>query len=212
MSEYVACEGIIGAGKSTLSKVMAEDTGWHLLPEPVDENPVLPLFYADPKRWAFPMQINMLHWRHRQQMVAGHSHVPCIIDRSLPGDRVFAKLQTRYGNMHEMEWKIYEHCYESMVAVKPPFLLIYLEVDPEVALARIYQRARGVEVGIKLQYLEDLAEEYEELLRQIERGNHAWSRGIKILRVPWNDEKVDLRASAAYKDMIDEAKRYVGRP
>lgn len=208
---YVAIEGAIGAGKSTLSKVLAEDTGWLLLPEPVEENPILPLFYEDPNRWAFTMQINMLHWRYRQQQVAGHSHVPCIIDRSLPGDRVFAKLMTRYGNMHEMEWKVYESCYRSMSMVRPPFLLVYLEVDPEVALARIYQRARGVEVGIKLKYLQDLDAEYENLLNEIESGDHAWSRGIKVMRLPWNDDKVDLRASAAYQDLLQEAKRYVGK-
>jgi deoxyadenosine/deoxycytidine kinase len=209
---YISVEGLIGAGKSTLSKALAEDLGWMLLPEPVEENPVLPLFYEDPKRWGFAMQIQMLHWRWRQQQVAGHSHVTCIIDRSLPGDRVFAKLQTKYGNMHEMEWSIYESCYRSMSSTRPPFLMIYLEVDPEIALARIYERARNVEVGIKIDYLIDLDDEYEELIRAIESGNHQWSRGIKVLRVPWNDHAVDPRKALSYDHIVSEARRYVGKP
>lgn len=203
---YIAIEGLIGAGKSTLSKKLSEDLGWMLLPEPVDENPVLPLFYQDTKRWAFPMQIQMLHHRYRQQQVAAHSHVPCILDRSLPGDRAFAKLQTKYGNIHPMEWSIYESCYESMSAVRPPFLLIYLAVDPEVALGRVYQRARGVEVGIKLEYLRDLHAEYEALVHDIEFGDHHWSRGIQVMRLRWDDDIEDL--TEKYDAILSRIQRY----
>lgn len=208
---YLAIEGLIGAGKSTLSKRLADDLGWWLLPEPVDENPVLPLFYEDPKRWAFPMQINMLHHRYRQQQVAAHSHVQCLLDRSLPGDRVFAKLQTKYGNIHPMEWKIYESCYDSMSAIRPPFMLVYLGVDPEVALARVYQRARGVEVNLKLDYLQDLHREYEALIQDIESGRHHWSRGINVLRVPWDLDSEDPKAQHLYNHVVSEARRYVGQ-
>lgn len=194
---YVAIEGLIGSGKSTLSRWITEKLGWWLLPEPVEDNPILPLFYEDQKRWAFSMQIYMLHIRYRQQQVAGHSHIPCVLDRSLPGDRCFAKLQTKYGNMHEMEWRVYEDCYRSMSMVKPPFLMLYLDTSPEVAFNRIKNRARSVESGISLEYLVDLNTEYESLIKEIESGQHAWSRGISVLRVPWNDHHPDLNHSPA---------------
>jgi deoxyadenosine/deoxycytidine kinase len=98
MTMYVAVEGIIGAGKSTLASFLAKKMDWRMLAEPIDGNPLLAKFYEDPKRWAFTMQIRMLHERYRLQQVAAHDHQPCILDRSLPGDRVFAKLQVAYGN------------------------------------------------------------------------------------------------------------------
>lgn len=207
---YVVIEGLIGAGKSTLTNHLCKELGWRMLAEPVEENPFLSKFYEDPKRWAFAMQAYMLQHRYKQQIVAAHSEVTCVLDRSLPGDRVFAKLHHRYGNMHDLEWKLYEEWYATMTAVRPPFLMVFLEVDPETAFARIQQRGRGIEAGIPIDYLRDLDNEYEHLIAQIEGGRHAWSRGIEVMRVPWNDDKkTDLLATPQFGDLVQSIKEYV---
>ena len=209
---YLAAEGIIGAGKSTFCRSLARVNGWRLLEEPVEGNKLLPLFYEDPKRWAFTLQIAMLHNRYRMQQVAAHDPSVCILDRSLPGDRVFARLHTRLGNMDPREWDTYEDCYDAMCAVRPPMLMVFLEVDPEVAMRRVNRRARGMESGIQLQYLRDLADGYEELIRDSETGNHHWSRGIRVVRLSWNEEHADpegaaLRAAPELAERLREAGR-----
>ena len=205
---YVAIEGLIGAGKSTVSKYIADKCNWMLLEEPVEANPVLPLFYKDPKRYAFSMQIFMLHWRYRQQQVAGHSHIPCVLDRSLPGDRVFAKLLTKYGSMNSVEWDVYEQCYNSMSMVRPPFMIVYLEVDPKTAYERIRKRNRSIESGITLEYLQDLDREYKILMETIESGKHAWSRGISLITFPWEGDYTDLENSPV-NELVSKIQSYI---
>lgn len=209
---YIAIEGVIGAGKSTLARKICHDLDLRMMAEPVDDNPFLALFYDDPKRWAACMQFFLLQHRYRQQMVAAHSDITHVLDRSLPGDRVFAKLHMRYGNMHELEWKLYEQWYATMTAVRSPFLMVYLEVDPQTALARVKQRARGVEGSVGLSYLADLHDEYTNLIREIESGKREWARGITVLRVPWDaDVGHDLGASPQYQDLAEEITRYIRR-
>jgi deoxyadenosine/deoxycytidine kinase len=196
---YVAVEGIIGAGKSTLAQHLAKRMDWRMLAEPIDGNPLLGKFYEDSARWAFTMQIRMLHDRYRLQQVAAHDHQPCVLDRSLPGDRVFAKLQVDYGNMHPLEWETYERCYYAMSAIRPPMVMVYLRVNPDVAMQRMVTRARDVERHLPVEYLRDLARGYDDLIAQIESGKHAWGRGISVLTVNW-DKQITGRD---YVDTLD---------
>ncbi len=109
MSDYfkpiIWIEGNIGAGKTTLSHILEKELGYRGFYEPVDSNPYLQDFYEDPKRWAFPMQIEMLHRRYAMQQLAAYEctayseYHGAIIDRGLPGDRVFAKIHTDEGNI-----------------------------------------------------------------------------------------------------------------
>lgn len=199
---YVAVEGCIGSGKTSLAKAIAVMQGWRLLEEPVEGNDLLPAFYADPKRWAFTLQVALLHSRYRAQQVAAHDQQVCVLDRSLAGDFCFGRLHERSGNMHPLEWKTYQACYEAMNAVRPPFVMLFLSVDPVVALARVKKRARGMEVGVSLQYLTDLCEEYERLLTDIESGQHHWSRGIRVKRLDWNDDRDPVAAAKELAPML----------
>ena len=190
-------EGIIGSGKSTFSKIIAEKLHLRLISEPVD-NDYLTIFYENPKRWAFPMQIDLLHKRYSLQKLAAYEaslaavgespYQGVVLDRGLPGDRVFAKLHMLEGNISDVEWKTYQRAYETMTcSLIPPSLLIFLDVEPTTALTRVQSRDRSFErAGVPLEYLIKLQRGYMDLLAEIESGQHGWSRGMELMRIPWN--------------------------
>lgn len=186
-------EGIIGAGKSTLTEQIAKALNLRPLYEPVGTNTYLEDFYKDPKRWALSMQYHLLAERYNMQKLAFEEACRCIeyngaiLDRGLPGDRVFCKMHMLAGNIHPREWESYQRLYEIMtLSLHAPSLLIFLDVEPEVAHERVVKRARGAETGLTLKYLQDLRKGYLDLMCEIESGKHSWSRGMSILRLPWN--------------------------
>ena len=195
----VEVEGIIGSGKTTLARQLAQELHLRLFEEPVGSNPYLSPFYKDPKAYAYRMQIYLLHRRfvmHQaaawEAMRVGDYH-GAILDRSLRGDRVFAKLHQRAGNIEGLDWDAYEFCYAAMVhMIQPPTVLLWLEVEPEKALERIQRRARGVEVGITVDYLRQLRDGYHDLLAEVEAGRHAWCRGVHVRRVAWNTDNQSI--------------------
>jgi NADH dehydrogenase (ubiquinone) 1 alpha subcomplex subunit 10 len=211
-------EGIIGAGKTTLTKGLAEQLQLRPLLEPVETNPFLAKFYNDPKGYAFPMQMHLMGVRYNLQKLAlyeslaknpDHKYRGAVLDRGLPGDRVFCKLHIKYGNIPEDHWQIYENFYNLMsTSIQAPSVLVYLQVDPEVALSRVRKRDRDVESSLPLSYLKDLAAGYESLLAEIESGDHAWSNGIKVLRLPWNEDvTTEDESQAAIQKAIEAVKR-----
>jgi deoxyadenosine/deoxycytidine kinase len=195
-------EGIIGAGKTELTKILCKEMNYEGLYEPVDENPYLKMFYADMSKWAFPMQILLLHKRFALQKRAAYSAYVdgdfegYIVDRGLPGDRVFAKLLTQQGHIEKLDWETYELAYNIMhQSLVPPTLLLYLDVHPDEAYKRARKRARDEESPMPddrfRDYLGELEREYLLLLEEIYEQKHPWSRGMKILRIPWRNIDLD---------------------
>ncbi|MFX0125987.1 MAG: deoxynucleoside kinase [Candidatus Hodarchaeota archaeon] len=192
-------EGIIGSGKSTFSRMIADKLKLRLIAEPVD-NEYLTIFYENPKRWAFAMQIDLLHKRYSLQKLAAYEaslaavgeseYQGVVLDRGLPGDRVFARLHMLEGNISKVEWRTYLRAYESMTcSLIPPSLLLYLDVEPEIAMNRVQNRDRSYErAGVPIEYLKKLHRGYLDLLVEIESGQHAWSRGMEVMRIPWNTD------------------------
>jgi deoxyadenosine/deoxycytidine kinase len=186
-------EGIIGAGKSTLTQKLAEGLNFRPIFEPVNSNPYLERFYEDPKRWAFSMQMELLYRRYNMQQLAAREATHCdeykgaILDRGMPGDRVFCKLHMLEGNIDPLEWITYLNAYEVMAcSLTPPSLLLFLDVEPEVALERVRARNREAESSVDLEYLTKLRKGYLDLMCEIESGDHGWSRGMDVRRLPWN--------------------------
>lgn len=193
MGPVVWLEGIIGSGKTTLVKALCRRLPLRALLEPVETNPYLAPFYADPKRWAFAMQIELLHRRYAMQQLAAFEatseggYEGAVVDRGLPGDRVFARMHRVAGNISELEWSTYERAYNVMArTLTPPSLLLFIDVEPEIALARIRKRGREAESGLTIEYLQSLRAGYLDLLTEIESGAHAWSRGMETMRLGWN--------------------------
>lgn len=204
-------EGNIGAGKSTFVKELAKFLGYRPFFELADRNPYLKLFYEDFKRWAFPMQIHLMQRRYAQHQQAAYESLSnsdwngCIIDRGLPGDRVFAEAHFDDGNIHELEWETYQEFYELMTrTLTPPSVLIYLDATPKVC----YERARGetnsrnresetpMEDDDFYKYLVSLEKYYFRLLEEIRVGDHTWSNGIRVRKLDWNLNSLDSRRLA----------------
>ena len=184
-------EGVIGCGKSTFAREVGTRMGLRILEEPVGSNPYLARFYKDPKKWAFGMQIFLLHQRFALQQLAVYEttsiggYKGAILDRSLSGDRVFAKMHMRAGNIEELDWKTYEMASAIMRCnLQPPTLLVFLDVQPKTAYNRMVERARTEEIGVSLDYLIELRNGYQELLHEV---NEIWPR-IKVCRIPWDPD------------------------
>jgi hypothetical protein len=111
-------EAIIGAGKTTFCREVGSRLHLRVIEEPVKENPYLEDFYKDEKRWAFPMQMFLLERRKLMQQLAAieatgiGGYKGAILDRSLSGDRVFAKMHMHKGNIHPRDWNTYEESYD----------------------------------------------------------------------------------------------------
>jgi len=186
-------EAIIGAGKTTFCREVGKRLNLRIVEEPADSNPYLEDFYKDPKTYAFPMQVYLLGKRKLMQQLAGveatgiGGHKGAILDRSISGDRVFAKLHMKMGNIIPAFWQIYEDSYmDACTSLLPPTKLIFLDVQPETAYERMKARNRNAEVNVKIEYLRDLRAGYQELLHEAETGLMPWSHAVKVTRLIWD--------------------------
>ncbi len=159
MGVYVAIEGPIGVGKTTLARLLAERLGAEPLLEVVEENPFLPLFYQDRRRYAFKTQVFFLLSRYRQ--LAPLRERPLfggvVADYLFDKDAIFASL-----NLEGPEWDLYLDLYRELsLKLPPPDLTVYLKAPIPVLLERIRKRGRPFEEGMDPGYLETLSQAYE---------------------------------------------------
>lgn len=208
-------EGIIGAGKTTFSREVAKRLSLRMIEEPVDDNPYLALFYKDPKKYAFGMQVFLLHRRYLIQRLAADEatglggYGGAILDRSLSGDRVFAKLHMQEGNIERIDWETYEMAYDLMCrTLLPPTLMIFLDIQPETAFERMQRRNREAEVGVPLDYLKKLRDGYQELLSEAEHGLLPWAHAVRICRIPWDPDTLNASQWDAVAATVQAACRF----
>jgi deoxyadenosine/deoxycytidine kinase len=161
---YVVLAGNIGAGKSTLVRMMCERLGWEPYYEPVTENPYLEDFYRDMKRWAFHSQVFFLTYRAQAHRALMDVPRPVVQDRSFYEDaEVFARALHRQGAMSDRDWDTYRGLYRTLTSLlTPPDLVVYLRASVPTLQRRIAQRARGFEASISDAYLDSLNALYEE--------------------------------------------------
>jgi deoxyadenosine kinase len=179
--KFITVSGIIGVGKTTLCKNLAKSMEMKPEFEPVKENPYLPLFYGDMATYSFPMQIFLLSKRFRQHQGIVWNDKAVIQDRSIYEDPIFAKMLRDGGLMTPLDFENYSELFINMTNfLHRPDLIVYLDVDPEVAMERIKSRGRECEKDITLDYLKSLRDGYEDWLKDI-------SRRIPVLRVDWNE-------------------------
>lgn len=158
-SRYVAIEGVIGVGKTTLSRRLAKSLDASLVLEVVEENPFLASFYDDPEAWAFQTQIFFLLSRYRQQLELSQRD---LFAGSLVADYLFAKDQIFATiNLADEELALYRTIVPLLEArLARPDLVVYLQATTDVLLARIKRRGRSFERDISDEYLETLSDAY----------------------------------------------------
>ncbi|MFQ6014658.1 MAG: deoxynucleoside kinase [Anaerolineae bacterium] len=158
---YLAIEGAIGVGKTTLAQLVRKDFQAELLLEVVEENPFLSDFYQDKEKYAFQTQIFFLLSRYSQlkknaEAILQHSNL--ISDYMLAKDRIFAPLTLNSDEL-DMHHRLYQILADE---VPQPDLVVYLQADTDVLMERIASRDRSFERNISRQYIEDLRAAYED--------------------------------------------------
>ncbi|MBN1935084.1 MAG: deoxynucleoside kinase [Anaerolineae bacterium] len=160
---YIAIEGAIGVGKTTLARLLAQELDTELLLEVFEENPFLSNFYADRALYAFQTQIFFLLSRYRQQhKVIGQTlaHSSLISDYTFAKDRLFAEL-----NLANDELAMYHRVHEILAEkIRLPDLLVYLRASTDTLMNRIAIRDRVYERGMSRPYIQDLGEAYDSFL------------------------------------------------
>jgi deoxyadenosine/deoxycytidine kinase len=158
---YVAIEGVIGVGKTTLARMLQARFDADLLLEIFEENPFLSDFYADRERYAFQTQIFFLLSRYRQQ----NNTVPNILaaGKNLLADYTFAKDALFAGiNLRGDELAMYERVHEALGEKIPrPDLVVYLQADTDVLMQRITLRDRSYERQMERAYIDELNQAYD---------------------------------------------------
>ncbi|HOX81559.1 MAG TPA: deoxynucleoside kinase [Chryseolinea sp.] len=161
--KHIAICGNIGSGKTTLTEKLSKHYGWQALFESVDQNPYLRDFYEDMTRWAFHLQIYFLNSRFQQVNEIRESERTTIQDRTIYEDAfIFAANLRKSGHISERDYQSYLDIFNSMISfVKPPDILIYLKADIPKLVQQIEKRGRDYEYAIRLDYLKNLNEHYE---------------------------------------------------
>ena len=164
--------GTIGAGKSSLTEMLAEELGTEAFYESVDDNEVLPLFYQDPQKYAFLLQIYFLNKRF-DSIKRALTHNNNVLDRSIYEDSLLFHLNADLGRATDIEVEVYDALLENMLEEintltfkKRPDLLIHVSVSFEKMLERIQKRGREFE---QLEYDSSLYGYYQELNKRYEK-------------------------------------------
>jgi deoxyadenosine/deoxycytidine kinase len=197
--QVVIVEGLIGSGKTTLSRELGQALNALTLFEPDEKgddgggNPYLADYYQDPARWSFVLQVHQLQARYRMHLQAqwhamqGFGHA--VLDRSYFGDTAFARLQLKMGIMSDREFRTYSSIYQAMTAsVLLPTVCVRVLASPEVCNARVAKRmesetGRVCETAIDLNYLQGLDMEIDHMVGVLR------NQGVTVLDMPWDTNR-----------------------
>ena len=159
--------GNIGSGKTSLAERLGQRLGWRTAFESVADNPYLPDFYKDMKRWSFHLQVYFLGHRAKQHLDMAKDPRSAIIDRSIYEDAfIFCRALHHLGNLNEVDYQTYMSVYNLLIPTLPvPSMLIFLRCPVEVLLTRIQQHARDIESGVSADYLRLLESYYDEWIK-----------------------------------------------
>lgn len=170
---HVAIAGNIGAGKTTLTKLLAKHYKWEAQLEDVVDNPYLDDFYNQMERWSFNLQVYFLNSRFRQVSEIRKSGKDIIQDRTIYEDaHIFAPNLHAMGLMTNRDFENYKSLFDLMESfVEGPDLLIYLRSSISNLVAQIHKRGRDYENSISIDYLSRLNERYEAWITGYDKGN-----------------------------------------
>lgn len=169
---HIAVAGNIGAGKTTLTELLAKHYQWEPHYEDVVQNPYLDDFYAEMERWSFNLQVYFLNSRFRQILDIHQNKNTVIQDRTIYEDaHIFAPNLHAMGLMTHRDFENYSSLFELMESlVKGPDLLIYLRSSIPNLVDQIHKRGRAYENSISIEYLSRLNERYEAWIHGYDKG------------------------------------------
>lgn len=210
-------ESIIGGGKTIYCREVGPRLGFRVFYEPLDKER-LTRFYSNPEKYAYHYQVYMLHKRIGIQMLAAcealysDTYAGAMVDRSLFGDLPFAKMHAKKGNIEPLDWLTYQLTHHNMkLMIWPPTILVYLSVEPEVALERVRRRieaeGRKYEGGLTLGYLRDLRALNEEMVEDAQNGKWPWGHAVKI---HYSDGNLDTRSKTEWDAVASSLRRRIG--
>jgi deoxyadenosine/deoxycytidine kinase len=172
MARHIAIAGNIGAGKTTLTNLLAKHYDWEVHLEDMDDNPYISDFYEDMQRWSFNLQVYFLNtrWHRIQEIRNGKKTV--IQDRTIYEDaNIFAPNLHSMGLMSTRDFENYSRLYENIKEqIQAPDLLIYLRAGIPKLVDQIQMRGRDYEDAIRLDYLKRLNERYEAWITDYKLG------------------------------------------
>ncbi len=199
---YISIAGVMGSGKTTASNLLAQNLGFDLFEERVNENKFLPLYYQDPKRWSLHSQLFYLHEKADQLskinlLLAKNS---IIQDSPIYQDYLtYAKAQYILGHMNHDEFNLYEKYFNALKQhILTPHLIVQLDTSVDTLVARIKKRNRDYEKTIDRPYLE--------LLSQLQKEWVNTHPHLNILSVATDD--LDLASNKEHQEQfIDMVKQ-----
>jgi deoxyguanosine kinase len=196
LPRYIAIEGPIGVGKTTLTQKLAEHIGARVVLEEFSDNPFLRDFYQDKDRVAFQTQVYFLVARFKQQEELRQHD---LFARSIVSDYLFAKDRIfAYLNLAEAELQLYERIYDLLrPRLVKPDLVVYLQARPEVLMKRLRKRGRDMEATVEVGYLDSLQRAYNQFFFHYDES--------PLLIVETSD--TDLRVEDDFDSLIAAMKR-----
>jgi deoxyadenosine/deoxycytidine kinase len=163
MRKTIAIAGNMGSGKSTLVEFLSRT--WNIAPfyEPNEQNPYLPDFYRDMRRWAFHSQLYFLSSKFRLHQQLDRTPGVSVLDRTVFEDaEIFATALREMRHIDERDWETYQELYRAILAaIRPPDLMIYLRCSMRTLRKRIRLRGREMEQEVPLSYLKRLQRLYD---------------------------------------------------
>lgn len=166
---YIVVEGNIGAGKTSLTKRLAEDLNARLILEEFSDNPFLPLFYKNPERYAFPVELFFMTERHKQLQELLNKG--SLFQEYVLSDYIFSKTLLFAGeNLENEELRLFQRLFHTLNASFPkPHLLVYLHRSTDDLLKNIRKRGRAYEQDISADYLLKIQQAYFNFFKMVEQ-------------------------------------------
>jgi deoxyadenosine/deoxycytidine kinase len=190
---YIAIEGVIGVGKTTLATLLSDQLGAQLQVEEVEENPFLEKFYCDMRGYAFQTQIFFLLSRYRQQLDLTQASLfqqRVVSDYMFAKDRIFA-----YINLNDDELALYERLVKILEKdIAKPDVVLYLQATTDVLMERIRKRGRPYERSMPRDYIDTLNRAY----------NHFFFHYDDTPLIMVNTDSLDLPKSQTHIDRLIE--------
>ena len=195
---YIAIEGVIGVGKTSLAKILSQRLNSRLILEKFEENPFLSDFYQNRQRYAFQTQLFFLLSRYRQQLEVSQTDV---FHRSIVTDYIFAKDRLfAYINLDEKELHLYDQLYTILSKeITKPDLVIYLQADTDRLMKNIDLRDRDYERDMDRDYIDSLNQFYNQYFF------HYNDTPLLII----NTTEIDF---VNKKEDLDEVMKYIQQP